>query len=138
MVFPWLHNDVAREEVIAPVRACVRACDMRSFHLFRRIVCSQQPHIGLEAGPQLSTPLSLKYVCMLHVCRVDMCNAQQQTIQEMSLDLSKQNQVTGHREQMQNESFRRQKSELSRRCVGAEARVAALEVSIFSGSIFNF
>eukprot|EP00904_Undaria_pinnatifida_P009250 jgi/Undpi1/5455/HiC_scaffold_2.g00734.m1 len=49
------------------------------------------------------------------------------TIQEMSLELSKQNQVTGHREQVQNESFRRQKSDLSRRCVGAEARVAVLE-----------
>lgn len=54
----------------------------------------------------------------------------------MSLELSKHNQVTGHREQMQNESFRRQKSDLSRRCVGAQARVAALEVSVFSRSFF--
>ena len=46
----------------------------------------------------------------------------------MSLELSKFNQVAGHRDQVLNESFRRQKSELSKRSAGAEARVFALEV----------
>lgn len=53
-----------------------------------------------------------------------------QIIQDMSLELSKHNQVAGHRDQALNESFRRQKSDLSRRTAEAEARVTALKVDI--------
>lgn len=48
-------------------------------------------------------------------------------IQEMSLEIQRLNNVGGHRESVMNESFRREKSDLSRRSAGAEARVAALE-----------
>lgn len=48
-------------------------------------------------------------------------------IQEMSLEIQRLNNVGGHRESVMNESFQREKSDLSRRSAGAEARVAALE-----------
>ncbi|CAM9404192.1 unnamed protein product, partial [Hapterophycus canaliculatus] len=48
-------------------------------------------------------------------------------IQEMSLELQRRENVSGHRESVLNESFRRENSDLSRRSAGAEARVAALE-----------
>lgn len=51
-------------------------------------------------------------------------------IQEMSLELQRLKSVGGHRESVLNESFRREKSDLSRRSAGAEARVAALEEDI--------
>lgn len=52
-----------------------------------------------------------------------------QIIQEMSLELNKKHQVAGHRDQLLNDSFRRERSDLSRRSAVAEARVVALEVS---------
>ncbi len=48
-------------------------------------------------------------------------------LQEMSLELQRLNNVTGHRHSLLNDSFRREKSDLSRRSAGAEARVSALE-----------
>ncbi|CAM9146579.1 unnamed protein product [Ectocarpus fasciculatus] len=48
-------------------------------------------------------------------------------IQEMSLELQRRDNVGGHRESMLNESFRRERSDLSKRSAGAEARAAALE-----------
>lgn len=57
--------------------------------------------------------------------------AARQTIQELSLELTKQNQVAEHRENVRNDSLRRQKSDLSRRSSGAEDRVKTLEVNMF-------
>ena len=51
----------------------------------------------------------------------------EKVIQEMSLELQRLNNVSGHRDSVLNESFRREKSDLSRRSAGAEARVAVLE-----------
>lgn len=51
----------------------------------------------------------------------------EKVIQEMSLELQRLNNVSGHRDSVLNGSFRREKSDLSRRSAGAEARVAALE-----------
>lgn len=51
-----------------------------------------------------------------------------QIIQEMSLELNKKHQVAGHRNQLSNDSFRRERSDLCRRSAVAEARVVALEV----------
>ncbi|CAM9374864.1 unnamed protein product [Scytosiphon promiscuus] len=48
-------------------------------------------------------------------------------IREMSLELQRRDNVSGHRESVLNESFRRERSDLSRRSLGAEARAAALE-----------
>ncbi|CAB1118118.1 unnamed protein product [Ectocarpus sp. CCAP 1310/34] len=48
-------------------------------------------------------------------------------IQEMSLELQRRDNVGGHRESVLNESFRRERSDLSKRSAGAEARAAALE-----------
>lgn len=48
-------------------------------------------------------------------------------IQEMSLELQRLKNVSGHRDSVLNDSFRRETSNLSRRSAGAEARVAALE-----------
>lgn len=48
-------------------------------------------------------------------------------IQEMSLELQRRDNVNGHRESVVNESLRREKSDLTRRSAGAEARVAALK-----------
>lgn len=52
-----------------------------------------------------------------------------QIIQELTLALSKQHQVAGHRDQVLNDSFRRQRVDLSKRSAEAEARVAELQVS---------
>lgn len=48
-------------------------------------------------------------------------------IQDMSLELQRLKNVSGHRDSVLNDSFRRETSNLSRRSAGAEARVAALE-----------
>lgn len=48
-------------------------------------------------------------------------------VQEMSLELQRLKNVSGHRDSVLNDSFRRETSNLSRRSAGAEARVAALE-----------
>lgn len=48
-------------------------------------------------------------------------------IQDMSMELQRLKNVSGHRDSVLNESFRRETSDLSRRSAGAEARVVALE-----------
>lgn len=49
----------------------------------------------------------------------------------MSMELSKHNLVAGHRDQVLNNSFRRERSDLHRRSEGAEARVRKLEVRVY-------